>query len=357
MHTQRKVSELLASAVILRGLQRSQLAATVVPARLLLVLNKTCNSRCRYCHIWRQQQPGTLTVDDYAQLARSVPQLSWLGLTGGEPMQREDLIEIVGVFRESCPQLRMINLTTNGLHEERTLEVVNAINVRGPELLYVNVSIDGPPEVHDRLRGVEGNFERSLSLLKKLRTISHVRAGVSFTFFPENLALLDKTVAAIQERIPDFKRSSLSVNLGQASSHYYGTDDIKVVDREQLAQSLRRELQLTRALEGGGQGLLKRAYLKQALGYIARGHSQVACSAVRTNVYISETGEVFPCHTWGRSLGQLADHAFQLDQLLASAVVTQTMQEIRAQKCPGCWSPCQAYPSLLAQPRTLLGYA
>lgn len=356
MNRRGKVSELVAQAIVMQSLVRSRHSLSRGPGRLMLVLNKTCGSRCRYCQIWRQNTAGTLSAADYDRVARSVPQLTWLGLTGGEPMLREDLVDVVKAFVAACPALKMVNLTTNGLHEERALRVADELSATGLPIVYVNVSIDGPPVVHDRLRGVEGNFHRSLALLKKLRARKRIRAGVSYTLFPENLELLNETFGLIQRAIPHFSRAELSINLPQTSPHYYGTSALRLPDTSQLAQVLSRELEAIKFGQGGAQGLLKRAYLREGLAYLRHGRSPVPCSALRTNVYISESGEVFPCHTWERSLGNLGDFEFQLDRLLAAPVVTQARREIREQKCPGCWSPCQAYPSLLSRPTALLSH-
>lgn len=353
MLKRRNVSELLATLAVVQSVRSARRSSSGAPARLLLVVNKSCASRCRYCQIWRQNRPGELSVEDYARLARSVPRLTWLGLTGGEPFERSDLVEIVRAFQNACPRLRMVNLTTNGLQEEQTLKTVQQLCTNGPPLLYVNVSIDGPPAIHDRLRGVDGNFHRALALLRRLRGLPGVRAGVSYTLHPENLALVDETVALIRETIPEFRQSELSLNLPHASSHYFGSTDLPAREVAALSRALEHELQRTPMLDASGRGLLKRAYLKVAAGYLTRGRARIPCSALRTNVYISESGEVYPCHTWERTLGNLRDVDFQLPRLLDSAVAARTRQEIFAEQCPGCWSPCEAYPSLLAQPGML----
>jgi radical SAM protein with 4Fe4S-binding SPASM domain len=103
-----------------------------------------------------------------------------LGLTGGEPLLRKDLFEIldaaVGKGLHPC-------LTTNALL--LTEETARQLGRR--ELVWLNVSLEGPtPESNDRVRG-SGTFAAVLDRLRLLRR--HARFTLAFTITRDNAHL------------------------------------------------------------------------------------------------------------------------------------------------------------------------
>jgi MoaA/NifB/PqqE/SkfB family radical SAM enzyme len=123
-----------------------------------------CNLRCGMCNHWRVARPAQLPRE---RLDALLDELAALGcrkvhFTGGEPALRPDLEEIVA--HAAAAGIRP-TLTTNGtlFTRARARRIVEA-GLRG-----VNVSVDSPvPEVHDRVRGVDGAFAATLEGLKNL---------------------------------------------------------------------------------------------------------------------------------------------------------------------------------------------
>ncbi|MFN7824100.1 MAG: radical SAM protein [Pseudobdellovibrionaceae bacterium] len=114
------------------------------PYKYFLVVTKRCDSRCKYCSIWREPEHQELTLAEFERIALKSPQLKWLNISGGEPTLRDDLSEIIGVFKKNCKNLLMVNFTTNGIDSKRIVEKVKSISELGIAKLVINVSIDGP---------------------------------------------------------------------------------------------------------------------------------------------------------------------------------------------------------------------
>ena len=132
------------------------LPATDPIARLPLVvlsLNQRCNCRCAMCDIWQSRDREELLATD---VARRLPEWRQLGveravLTGGEPLLAREVWPIAALLHEAGIG---ITLLTTGLLLERDA---------GPVARLVDdviVSLDGPPEVHDRIRNVPRAFAR-----------------------------------------------------------------------------------------------------------------------------------------------------------------------------------------------------
>ena len=49
----------------------------------------------RDCSIWKQKPGKELTFDEITEFAKKNNYFRWIGLTGGEPFLRSDIVEIV----------------------------------------------------------------------------------------------------------------------------------------------------------------------------------------------------------------------------------------------------------------------
>ncbi|MCM2322637.1 MAG: radical SAM protein, partial [Oligoflexia bacterium] len=196
------------------------------PYKLTYVVTKRCGSRCVNCAVWREGEKRELSLQEVRSLARRSPFLSWIDFTGGEPTDRPDFSALVGAFLEECPDLLLIHFPTNGLDPsriERSLrEIASHPRAFGRTWIVVSVSIDGPPSVNDRLRGVKGGFERAVETYGRISRLKGVRAYVGMTLYPENVGLIDQTVEEIRRRVPGFAHRDLHLNIPNISPHFYG---------------------------------------------------------------------------------------------------------------------------------------
>ena len=87
---------------------------------LRVSVTQRCNLRCSYCHREGQELPVEgkaieMTPDEIARLVRIAVNLDIrnVKLTGGEPLVREDIIEIVSRIG-SIPHIKDLSMTTNG---------------------------------------------------------------------------------------------------------------------------------------------------------------------------------------------------------------------------------------------------
>jgi cyclic pyranopterin phosphate synthase len=121
---------------------------------LRLSITDRCNERCLYCrpegyHGWAQR-PDHLTAAELVRLVRVATELGFrkFRLTGGEPLVRPDLVEIVRRIA-SLPGVEMLGLSTNGL---RLAALARPLRQAG--LHTVNVSLDAlEPELYRRITG------------------------------------------------------------------------------------------------------------------------------------------------------------------------------------------------------------
>jgi MoaA/NifB/PqqE/SkfB family radical SAM enzyme len=133
------------------------------------------------CNIWQHDVRDALEPEHLRTLPVS---LRTVNLSGGEPFLRDDLPDLVAAVRQRCPRAT-IAISTNGLATEKIIAAVRAIGPADPRV-RVAVSIDGLGETHDRIRGVEGAFERAMDTLDQLRDLGCRGLRMSMTVSADN---------------------------------------------------------------------------------------------------------------------------------------------------------------------------
>jgi radical SAM protein with 4Fe4S-binding SPASM domain len=155
----------------------------VGPLAVHLEIIGACNLTCSHCFAGKlPRNDHPLRVAEMDRLFADLAALGSfrLGLTGGEPLLRKDLFEILdaAVRRGLHPCL-----TTNALL--LTEETAKQLGRR--DLVWLNVSLEGPtPESNDRVRG-SGTFDAVIDRLRLLR--QHARFTLAFTITRDNAHL------------------------------------------------------------------------------------------------------------------------------------------------------------------------
>lgn len=130
---------------------------------LVLWLTTACNLHCRYCY--RKEDGCVAMSKDVVRAALSLAAESGLPfhvqLAGGEPTLEPDLIEFVGRTVREARWPATLALQTNGTLIDRHL-----IGLCRRYDISIGVSIDGPPDVQDNLRGMSGALFKGLSLIE-----------------------------------------------------------------------------------------------------------------------------------------------------------------------------------------------
>ncbi len=125
-----------------------------------------CNLKCRHCFMSAPHaKHGVPTHEQIIAIADQLAECGVLsaGLTGGEPLIREDFLEIVDALKQRDIGVSIIY--TNGwLVDEKLLDELEKRGVRCPfQLSYDGIGM------HDFLRGIPGAEERTIRALKLLQ--------------------------------------------------------------------------------------------------------------------------------------------------------------------------------------------
>ena len=120
---------------------------------LILEPHARCNCRCVMCDIWKTTDQGEISLAELERHLEDIERLGveWTVLSGGEALMHSDLFQLAGLLRKR--RIRITLLSSGLLLERHAAQIVRSID-------DVIVSLDGPPAVHNQIRGVPGAFER-----------------------------------------------------------------------------------------------------------------------------------------------------------------------------------------------------
>ncbi|MEB3772354.1 MAG: radical SAM protein, partial [Desulfurococcales archaeon] len=129
---------------------------------------KACKLACKHCRAEAIEKPlpGELSTDEAYRLIDMITEFGKpypiLVLTGGDPLMRRDIKEIVEYAVGKGLKTALSPAVTPLLEDQIDW-------IAGSGLNAVSISIDSPrPEVHDAIRGIPGVWERSVKVLKSL---------------------------------------------------------------------------------------------------------------------------------------------------------------------------------------------
>ena len=168
---------------------------TFSPKFLVFPVTYRCNLRCKTCFCADQSKEiGELTLSQINACLRSLSKnlrfpLENINLTGGELFLRDDIVEIV----RSLPSYgaRIIGISTNGLNVKKLCDTFELLLNEFPYIKWaIQVSLDGPEEIHNSIRGNKKSFKSamlSLEFLLKLKRKYSFDLSTNMTISKENI--------------------------------------------------------------------------------------------------------------------------------------------------------------------------
>ena len=323
------------------------------PFKATVVLTERCDCRCEICWIWKKPKGAEPSPQDVARFLSQAKTIRWLNLTGGEIFLRDDVPEIAEAAVAAEPRLAVLDFPTTG---QRTDVIVRAVEriarLRVPRF-FVTVSLEGPPDLHDALRGRPGAFDHMIETFRALRRVRGAKAFLGLTLSEKNAHAVPEAMEAVRSRLPGFSEREVHVNVATWSGHYYDNLNAGVVKPLDPRAALRPFLARRRS-GWSPTDRLEAAYLSRVPEHVRTGRSPLPCRSLFTSVFLAPSGDVHPCTVYGRPLGNA--YATPLPEILATPEAEDARRVIANDRCPGCWSPCEAYQTILSNlPRALLG--
>lgn len=339
------------------------------PVQLTLFLTKNCNARCKFCFylspesISRRESGNKapeLTLEEIERISASLGDLLWLAFSGGEPFLRQDLIEIAQVFyKRNRPCIILI--PTNGLLPDVIVRNTEEILKRcRKSTIAVKLSLDGPHDVHDRLRGVPGAFNKTMETFRRLRPLldrhPNFELGINTVLCSENQDRMEELIDSVGQ-LQGLRAHTVSLIRGEVAEERLKKVAPSVYARigERLAQDLRSKAAGRYRFSGAGlkaaQDILQRRLIHKTLVEQRR---QIPCFAGKLGVVLTETGDAYPCESFSMKMGNVREYGCDVTKLLESAEAKKAGQSVRESGCY-CTHECNTMMNIVFNPRLYAG--
>ncbi|HEX8137868.1 MAG TPA: radical SAM protein [Pyrinomonadaceae bacterium] len=350
---------------LLRSTGRAKRLGTVI-----LFVTSRCNASCRTCFYHEElNRPGDLTFGQIEKVSRTMPPVTDLWLSGGEPTLRRDVPEIINTFVSNNGVGRVI-IPTNGLIKTRVFEIVDRALQAHPTLdLYLNIALDGYGETHDRIRGVPGNWEKTLDCIRSLYPLKEkhrdrFRLNVNTVVCAENYTEIEKLSEFLWA---NFRLDGQYFNIVRGET--LAGDEIKRVPPEVLPKMYERVAALTRrysdrmfADDDASRRFVKNvAYVGAITTHYRTQHANFAgptpwpfpCTAGETTAVIDYNGDVRACEL-REKFASLADFDYDFGALWAACERQRELGAIDGGRACWCTHVCFIHDSMRHSRRAML---
>ena len=327
-----------------------------LPVSLIFFVTSRCNLLCTHCFYWQElnKRKNELSLDEIEKISRTLPNLLSVSLTGGEPYLRADLPDIARAFERNS-HVRNIQIPSNGLLVDQTLSRIQELlqKVRKARV-STGVSLDGPEDVHNRIRQNPRSFKRALQTLTELKKLKpdfpNLSVGVALTVSSANQHRLDEFYRLIEEELqPD----ALTITLVRGNPM---DSSLKEVDLA-LYQAFARRVIEYRKTHGLTDGWMSRLLIAKEeatyglIGEAARANSRISpCYAGELIGILSETGEVYVCEPLNKSMGNVRDFNGDFARLWRGDLAQESRRYQKKLGCQ-CTFECAMSVNTLFNPR------
>ena len=350
---------------LLRSSKREKRLGTVI-----LFVTSRCNAFCQTCFYHEElNHPGDMTFAQIEKVSRTMPSITDLWLSGGEPTLRRDVSEIIDLFVEQNGVDRII-IPTNGLIKSRVCEIVDRALGRNPGIdLYLNIALDGYGETHDKIRGVPGNWQKTLDCIESLYPLKgkygdRFRLNVNTVVCAENYGQIEMLSEFMWE---NFRLDGQYFNIVRGKT--LAGEQIKEVPPDVLPAMYSQVSRLTKrygdrmfADDDAGRRFVKNVayvgaitthYRTQQANFQQSTAWPFPCTAGETTAVIDYNGDVRACEL-REKFATLADYDYDFGALWSAHEREVELHAIDGGKTCWCTHVCFIHDSMRHSRRAML---
>ncbi|UCE91418.1 MAG: radical SAM protein [Methanobacteriota archaeon] len=290
------------------------------------------------CNIWNAEVHKEMAPSEYSKLPTT---LRTLNISGGEPFLHPDLDEVVRVIHRRLPRARLV-FSTNGLLTEDVVAAIDRYKAFH-ESIGVGVSVDCLRDSHERIRGVEGIFDKARSTIEGLREIGISDLRIGMTILPENASDVLEVYRLAKELGVEF-----TATFAHNSDVYFKkTDNVQCSPESDSLQSVSSVVRC-QLKSVSPKDWLRAFHTEGIIDERIRQSFRGECLAGRRYFFLSPYGDVFPCSVMDLKLGNITDVA-DWNELMTKEVVARTAGIVKG--CGlDCWMVCNTRSLIISHP-------
>jgi MoaA/NifB/PqqE/SkfB family radical SAM enzyme len=260
----------------------ARLWATRMPVLVHFEVTMRCNAKCGFCDYWKTDpSERERELASFADAARRFNPMM-VCFTGGEPLMRRDLEDVVAAVSGAI-RLKYMTLITHGA----MLTPARAKSLWDAGINQFSISLDYLDERHDQARGIPGLSAKILDTVPRMR-----EQGIDNIRF--NTVIKNDNVDEVMMIVRRAEELGVGVNLSVYTAakngngtHVLNSDHFTAVD-DLIAEVLSFKRRNRRVITNSDY------YLEQIPRYV-RGEMTEDCrSGIRT-IHVDPTGRVKRC--------------------------------------------------------------
>lgn len=254
-----------------------------------------CNLHCKHCYRAEGNVEPLSTndikniIDQFIDLrneynkCHGIKKRGHINLTGGEPFIRKDIKEIINYIHSKSNALTYGVLSNGSFIDDDIIDTLKATGVS-----FVQLSIDGNRETHDKLRA-DGDYDRVFRVSEKL-TRAGIRVYISFTANAKNYKQLPVVAKECRKKRITALWSDRIVPIGNGEALQALTITRDLMNDYICSLRKARGTRLTQMMYKSTEVRLQRA-----LQFIGEKSHCYECSAGKSLIVVDEYGRVLPC--------------------------------------------------------------
>lgn len=308
------------------------------PMNLTLGLSYRCNSKCKTCNIWKKNKfDKELTLKEFEDIFQKIGKnnLYLLILTGGEPFLHKNIVEICTLAEKYCEPNNIV-IPTNCILGENIIKKIKEILSKCKKThITINLSLDGIGKKQDEIRGIKGNFEKTILVYKELKKLEEnfnnfdvslhtVISNFNYKDFDNIFQYVTETlrprnyITEIAENRNEL--CNMEENITLNSQDYSFTIDFLIKNLQK-----QKNLNLKQAL--------RLEYYKSVKKILEKKKQIIPCYAGIASAQIDPTGEVWFCCVRAESIGNIREVNYDLMKLWYNEKAKKQREEINNKKC------------------------
>ena len=269
-----------------------------------IALTYRCQNRCDFCYAsspYRGDISKEMTTDEVKTVIRKIKEeahVPTISFTGGEPTLRRDLPELIAFARGTGMR---VNLITNGI---RCGDAIYARELADAGLNSAQVSLESHDEtIHDSIVGNSGAFQKTVQAVHNLKGAG-VYTHTNSTICSKNSGALIPLVQFVKDT---WNNPYLSMNM------IIRTGSARDNDNKDITYSSIGSI-LTPVLDYCATIGIRFVWYSPTpyciFNPVDHNLGSKSCACVSGLVSVNPSGDILPCSSYNRGVGNLLKHSF-----------------------------------------------
>jgi polysaccharide pyruvyl transferase WcaK-like protein/sulfatase maturation enzyme AslB (radical SAM superfamily) len=287
------------------------------------------------CDVWKNDSHNELSSTDLQKilLNKLFRKVRHVGLSGGEPTLRTDLVNIIIVILESLPDLRSISITSHGFLTKRWQKILQEIAFECQKegvRFTLNLSLDGIGKVHDQIRRIPGGYRRVIGTYELAKSLG-IPVLFQATISKNNIYNVNNLLDTVERKLDSRIEFRIATEI-ERLNNYHSVREVSLNDNE---RSFLADFIDSTKLSNITPSPARRLFYKD-LAYRLRtnSHRNAPCFYQNEGVLLTAHGDLYHCSISSVAIGNaLSNDAYKLYFSSRSQTIRS---ELLKKKCPSC---------------------